>query len=336
MSFKAVAWTLLAAMALAAVLLFNYWASFQPLSTLAYSGIVLALGGLANLALPFRFLGIRKRSAGALIFAGGAGLAVAALLWPAPIIRVAQHRTLLDDIMPEYQFSERHSERIHAKPEQVMQAIHQSTFRDMKSLVTLLKIRGAALRIHDTGDVFQDKRILDTFLASGYLFGGSEHEIVMCGGANVRAKRRLEARTVQEFADDREQGGVKIAYDFKVEDAGGGWSKISAETRVVALDDLTRRGMGRYWRLIVPGSGLLRLQWLEGIKKRAENMPNPRSSMPDAGAARIPATYRGFPAPHGIGGSPPSAAIGGYFSFTSSALFTRIVITPASSFAASA
>jgi hypothetical protein len=26
----------------------------------------------------------------------------------------------------------------------------------------------------------------------------------------MRAKRRLEARTVQEFADDREQGGVKI------------------------------------------------------------------------------------------------------------------------------
>ena len=277
MSFKAVAWTLLAAVALAAVLLLNYWASYQPLSTLAYSGIVLSLCGLANLALPFRFLGIRKRAVGALILAGGVGLAIAALLWPAPIIRIAQHSTLLDDIMPEYQFSERHSARIHAPPEQVMQAVRESTFGDMKSLVTLLKIRGAVLRIHDTGGFLQDKRVLDAFSASGYLSGGSEHEIVMCGGANVRAKRRLEARTLQEFADDREQGGVKIAYDFNVEDAGGGWSTISAETRVVALDDFTRRGMGRYWRLIVPGSGLLRLQWLEGIKKGAESMPNPRS-----------------------------------------------------------
>ena len=277
MSFKAGAWTLLAAMALAAILLLNYWASYQPLSTLAYSGIVISLCGLTNLVLPFRFLGIRKRAVGALILAGGVGLAIAALLWPAPIIRVAQHRTLLDDIMPEYQFSERHSARIHAKPEQVMQAIHESTFGDMKSLATLLKIRGAALRIHDTGDAFRDKRILDAFSASGYLFGGSEHEILMCGGANVRAKRLLEARTVQEYADDREQGGVKIAYDFNVEEAGSGWSTISAETRVVALDDVTRRGMGRYWRLIVPGSGLLRRQWLEGIKKRAESMPNPGS-----------------------------------------------------------
>ena len=276
MSFKAVAWTLLAAMAFTTVLLFNYWAAYQPLSTLAYSGIVLALCGLANLVLPFRFLGVRKRAVGALILAGGVALTLTALLWPAPMIRVTQHRTVLDDIMPEYQFSERHSARIHARPEQVMQAVRESTFGDMKSLVTLLKIRGAVLRIHDTGDFLQDRRVLDAFSASGYLFGGSEHEIVMFGVWNVRAKRRLEARTVQEFADDREQGGVKIAYDFNVEDAGGGWSTISTETRVLALDDFTRRGMARYWRLIVPGSGLLRLQWLEGIRKRAESMPNPQ------------------------------------------------------------
>jgi hypothetical protein len=276
MSFKAVAWTLLAAMAFTTVLLFNYWAAYQPLSTLAYSGIVLALCGLANLALPFRFLGIRKRAVGALILAAGVGLAIAALLWPAPMIRVAQHRTVLDDVMPEYQFFERHSARIHARPEQVMQAIRQSTFGDMKSLVTLLKIRGAALRIHDTGGFVQDTRVLDAFSASGYLFGGSEHEIVMFGVGNVRAIRRPEVRTLQEFADYREQGAVKMAYDFNVEDAGGGWSTISTETRVLALDDFTRRGMGRYWRLIVPGSGMLRLQWLEGIKKRAESMPNPR------------------------------------------------------------
>jgi hypothetical protein len=277
MSFKAVAWTLLAAMAFTTVLLFNYWASYQPLSTLAYSGIVLALCGLANLAIPFRFLGIRKRAIGALVLVGGVVLALTALLWPAPTIRVAQPKTLLDDIMPEYQFFERHSARIHARSELVMQAIRQSTFGDMKSLITLLKIRGAALRIHDSGDFLQDKRVLDAFSESGYLSGGSEHEIVMFGVWNARANRRPEVRTSQEFAAYREQGAVKMAYDFNVEDTGGGWSTISTETRVLALDELTRRGMGRYWRLIVPGSGLLRRQWLEGIKKRAESMPSPQS-----------------------------------------------------------
>jgi hypothetical protein len=273
MSFKAVAWTLLAAMALTAVLLFNYWASFQPLSTLAYSGIAMAFAGLANLSFPFRFLGIHKRSAGALILAGGVGLAVAALLWPASTIRVAQHRTRLDDIMPEYQFFEKHSARVHARPERVMAAIRQSTFGDMKSLLTLLKIRGTVLRIQVTGDFLHDKRILDAFSESGYLLDGSEHEIVMFGVWNVRANRRPDVRILQQFADYREQGALKMAYAFNVEDADGGWSTISTETRVLAVDEFTRRGMGRYWRLIVPGSGLLRRQWLESIKRRAESMP---------------------------------------------------------------
>jgi len=275
MSIKAVWWTLLAAMALATVLLFNYWASFQPLSTLVYSGIVLALGGLANLAVPFRFLGIRRRSAGALVLAGGVTLTLAALYWPASMIQVAQPRTRLDDIMPQYQFFERHSARIHARPGQVMQATRESTFGDMKSLVTLLKIRGAALRAprRETSAFSPDKRILDAFAASGYVFGGSEHEIVMAGGANLRAKRPLEVRTLQEFADDREPGAIKMAFDFTVEETGEGWSTVTTETRVVALDDFGR-GMARYWRLIAPGSGLLRRQWLEGIKKRAESMPH--------------------------------------------------------------
>lgn len=278
MALKLVAWTLLAVAACATVLLFNHWASYQPLSTLAYSGFVLALCGLVNLAVPFRFLGVRKRAAGAVICVGGLALTAAALLWPAPVIRVAQPRTRLDEIMPEYLFSERHAARIHARPEQVMQAVRESTVADLKSLVTLLKIRGAILRapFRDIRDL-QQKRLLDTFSESRYILAGNEREIAMFGPWNARANRRPEVDTVQQFMDYREPGGVKMGFDFIVEDAGGGWSKITAETRVLALGDETRRGLGRYWRLIVPGSGLLRLQWLEGIKRRAESMPNARA-----------------------------------------------------------
>ena len=248
MSSKAVAWSVLAAVALALIFLLNHWASFQPLSTLVYSGIALALCGLANLALPFRFLGIRKRSVGAFLLAGGSCLAIAALLWPAPMIRVAQHRTVLDDIIPEYQFSERHSKRVHAKPDQAMQAIRQATWGDMKSLITLLRIRGAVIRkpYHDTGDFAQDKRILDAFSASGYLFGGGEHEVAMFGVWNAKLNRHPDVHNLQQLADYREQGMVKTGYDFIVEDAGGGWSTITTETRMAVPADFTpaRRSTG--------------------------------------------------------------------------------------------
>ena len=181
--------------------------------------------------------------------------------------------TVLDSIMPQYQFFERHSAVIQARPEQVMQAIRQSTFADMKSLGTLLRIRAAGLRTpsQDAGVLASDKRILDAFLASGYVSGGNTHEIVICGGANVQAKRSLEVRTLEECADYQQPGAIKVAFGFNVEDAGGGWCKVTAETRVLALDAATRRGMSRYWRLIAPGSGLLRRQWLAGIRRRAES-----------------------------------------------------------------
>jgi len=265
-------WILLAAITLGAILLFNYWASYQLLATLVYAGIVTALLGLANFAFPFRFLGIRKRATGALTLAAGVALAVAALYWPAATIRVAQHRTVLDDVMPEYQFFEKHSARIHARPEQVIQAVRQSTFADMKSLVTLMRVRAAALRLppQQASGLASDMRILDAFGMSGYASGGNAHEVVMCGGANVRAQRPLTFHTLQECAGDRQPGAVKIAFNVSAEDAGDGWSIATTETRMLALDD-SARGAARYWRLIVPGSGLLRRQWLDGIKQRAES-----------------------------------------------------------------
>jgi hypothetical protein len=271
MQVKTLSWILLGTIALGAIVLFNYWASFEPLSLMVYTGIVLALAGLANVAIPFRFLGVRRRGIGALVFAGSACLAAMALLWPAPVVQVAQHKTHLDDVMPEYQFSEIHSTRTKAKPELVIQAARESTWGDLKSLNTLMKIRGAVTRapFHDTGYFSPEKRVSDAFAASGYLSDTSQHEFVMFGAVNMRLKRAVPVKNWQEFVAYREQGAVKTAFDFRAEDAGGGWTTVTTETRMMVYADSTR-GPAIYWRLIVPGSGLLRREWLDGIKRRAE------------------------------------------------------------------
>lgn len=270
MSAKTVSWALFAAMAVGGIVLLNYWASYQLLSTLAYSGLVAAFLALANLVVPFRFMGIRRRRVGALGLAAGLTLFLAALLWPAPMIRVAQPTTRLDRVMPEYQFSERHATRAHARPEQLIKAVRESTFSDMTSLGTLLRIRAAVVRDPGVGDALRERRVLEAFASSGYLLDAGAREVVMFGAVNAREQRRADVRTAQEFVDYHAPGGIKMAFDFRAEDEGGGWSTISTETRVVATDPATRRGMGRYWRLIVPGSGLLRRQWLDGIRRRAE------------------------------------------------------------------
>lgn len=181
---------------------------------------MLAVCGLANLVVPFKFLGIRKRSIGALVLAGGVVLALSTLLWPATTIRVAQHRTLLDDIMPEYQFRDQHSKRIHTRPEGVMQAVRETTLGDLKSYVTLMRIRAIALRRPFHPGNSQNERILEAFSSGFTSLGTSEHEIVM-GGIGKARSPRPELKNRAEFSAYRGEG-VKIAFNLYVADAGDG------------------------------------------------------------------------------------------------------------------
>jgi hypothetical protein len=45
---------------------------------------------------------------------------------------------------------------------------------------------------------------------------------------------------------------------------------VTTETRVFATTDSARRNFAVYWRIIRPGSGIIRGSWLEAIKRRAE------------------------------------------------------------------
>jgi len=60
--------------------------------------------------------------------------------------------------------------------------------------------------------------------------------------------------------------------NFLVTPDGTGGSRVSTETRVYANDAASRRRFGAYWRLIYPGSALIRLMWLRAIARRAEGV----------------------------------------------------------------
>ena len=45
------------------------------------------------------------------------------------------------------------------------------------------------------------------------------------------------------------------------------------ETRVATSDERSERVFARYWRVIYPGSALIRRNWLRAIKARAEAAP---------------------------------------------------------------
>jgi hypothetical protein len=50
----------------------------------------------------------------------------------------------------------------------------------------------------------------------------------------------------------------------------GGDTRLVTQTRIEGTDAGARIRFGAYWRLIYPGSALLRRTWLLAIKRRAE------------------------------------------------------------------
>ena len=51
----------------------------------------------------------------------------------------------------------------------------------------------------------------------------------------------------------------------------GATSRVITETRVHGTDAWARRRFAVYWRIIHPGSDIIRRGWLEAIKRRAES-----------------------------------------------------------------
>ena len=58
--------------------------------------------------------------------------------------------------------------------------------------------------------------------------------------------------------------------NFLVEPDGDGSADVSTETRVHAPDAAAARLFAAYWRVIYPGSALIRRMWLAAVKRRAE------------------------------------------------------------------
>ena len=57
--------------------------------------------------------------------------------------------------------------------------------------------------------------------------------------------------------------------NFHAQAVDGG-TILSTETRVKRTDAEARRTFRRYWRIVMPGSALIRRAWLRAMRKRAE------------------------------------------------------------------
>lgn len=67
-------------------------------------------------------------------------------------------------------------------------------------------------------------------------------------------------------------GYAKAAWNFSLSEQENGTTRLATETRVLCLDDVSRRRFRLYWAFVGPFSGLIRREMLRSIRSTAEEL----------------------------------------------------------------
>jgi hypothetical protein len=252
----------------------DYYSPLKLSSVVPYAGLILVITGLICLIQPLKTLFVRSRKAAACLIAVGFFGAGLALFWPASTTTVSERTSLLDGAMPQYEFVERHQIRVHAPFARAYSALQAVTPDDLAAYPILMKVRNAALGRSWSRPKGPSPAIIAIFSdpRSGFmLIQRNEREMVFGGIGSVRSTgEKPILSSSAAFASFDQRGWVKVAFNLKVDDAGNGCTTVSTETRLHALDPGSLRATAVYWRLIYPGSGMLRTMWLQAARNRAE------------------------------------------------------------------
>jgi hypothetical protein len=244
---------------------------------LVYAGfLVLLLGGVSVLR-PLKFLGIWSRAQGVMLLVGGVVVFLIGVNLPAGEKRIERRAAALDDFVPAYQFGEFHAIRMKAPRERAYAAIREVTPDEIMLFRTLTWIRrfGRSQK-EDILNAPPNEPILALSMRTNFLklAEKADREIVL--GTLVVAPKGTKLKkdsTPDDFIAIHEPGFALGAINFRLEDAANGETVLTTETRVYATDASARRRFAAYWRVIYPGSALIRVMWLRAIRNRAEKMP---------------------------------------------------------------
>ena len=181
----------------------------------------------------------------------------------------------LDEFLPDYDFNEVHSTRISAQPEAVLAAVRALTPREVRLVGALMAVRTLpailARRSRPRGNRGLDKPLLDGLRHRGFAMLSERPDEVVLGAIGRFWKAEGEILRVgsEDFVTFDEPGFAKAVVNFHVQ-AVSGRTVVTTETRIRGTDEDARRKFRRYWRIVMPGSALIRRAWLRAIRKRAE------------------------------------------------------------------
>ena len=182
--------------------------------------------------------------------------------------------TLLDQFLQDWDFREYHSRRIEAPAHRVRAALLAITPRDLpfSSLMLALRLAPAALMARRRPPAL-GRPLLDHFHELGFVeLANTESEIVLGAvGQFWRFREELvPLSSAENFTSFDTPGFAKGAMNIQIVDEGD-TTVLSTETRVHATDDRARRSFRPFWIPVRAIGGVMRLEMLRAVARRATN-----------------------------------------------------------------
>lgn len=239
-------------------------------SFLLYAALLCCLLGLVGI--------FRRRRRWLRLLPLGLALVLIAFLLPVREYRAGNDGSRLDELMPVYHFGERHTLWMRVSCPRAYEAMKGVTASEITGFGLLTWIRRFGRKGPESILNAPGKQpLLEVATKSGFLWLADEAGREGVLGTLVMAPadgRRF--RDVAEFKALNAPGYAVAAMNFRftaeTTSAGAG-CRVVTETRVRATDARSRRVFSRYWRVIYPGSAIIRVMWLRAIKRRAEAKP---------------------------------------------------------------
>jgi hypothetical protein len=268
------AWCLILLAGLTILIWLQHYAPFQASTIAVYGGGMLVLTGFATLVKPLRFLGIVRRKTGLMMAGVGVAIFLSGLFWPASPVRSGRSASRIDDFLPEYTYSEYHRIVVRATPDRVMAAVRKVRLVDMPAAVLLIRLRGlAGGKRNPREDLNRPLLELFNHPGSGFLvLDDSRPDEYVCGmiGRPWTSDPPPVVRNGVDFLAFAAPDHVKVAINIHLIPLGGERTELTSETRILGTDRRADRIFGCYWRIIYPGSAIIRRVWLDAIAVRAE------------------------------------------------------------------
>ncbi len=190
---------------------------------------------------------------------------------------------LLDKFMPVYHFNEVHSTVIHAPASSIFKSLYELTPADIQLLGILFELRALPSRFigRQASSFAGPQPLLDQMLNNGFVALAEETDREFVFGAvgqfwklfGAEAPKIANAAEFIAFDDpDYARVTANFYLDQGPDDRG---VKVRTETRIYVPYPAARQKFALYWRVIYPGSALIRRMWLKAIKQHAEKAVSP-------------------------------------------------------------